>query len=199
MAHDSSSLAEASEKLQEVDAAVADLAEDYRETPTVRAVALLSEIGDQPQIRSICGAMMFAGLLGGDRRLLRAGFRMLLSHELATAVKNAVKHRVDRTRPRARDEAQDAKIQPGDDHSKEKTSFPSGHSAGAASAARAYAREFPEHAAPAYAAAGAVALAQIPRCAHYPTDVGVGLAIGVAAEAAVDAGWRLLEGAASRK
>ncbi len=59
-------------------------------------------------------------------------------------------------------------------------------------------REYPEHAAPAYAAAAGVALAQIPRCAHYPTDVGAGLAIGAAAEAVVDAGWRLLAGTAER-
>ena len=77
--------------------------------------------------------------------------------------------------------------------SKEETSFPSGHSAGAAAVARAFARDYPEHAAPAYAAAGALALAQIPRCAHYPTDVGAGLALGLAAEAVVDIGIALVK------
>ena len=52
-------------------------------------------------------------------------------------------------------------------------------------AARAFAREYPEHAAPAVSAAGLIALAQIPRCAHYPTDVAAGMAIGWVAEAAV--------------
>ena len=33
---------------------------------------------------------------------------------------------------------------------------------------------------------GVLALVQIPRCAHYPTDVGAGLALGVASEKAVD-------------
>ena len=82
------------------------------------------------------------------------------------------------------------KMRPGDNEAKEETSFPSGHSAGAASAARAFVREFPEHKAAAYAVAGGVALAQIPRCAHYPTDVGAGIAIGLASEALVDAAWR---------
>lgn len=196
MARDDPVLKEAAETVLEADAAVADVADDYRETRLVRTVSVLSEAGDQPQIRMLAGAVVFAGLLRRDARLTKAGIRMIAAHELATMVKNAIKHRVDRTRPRSREQAEDAhKMRPGDDHSKEETSFPSGHSAGAASVARAFVREFPEHAAPAYAAAGAIALAQIPRCAHYPTDVGAGLAIGVAAEAAVDAGCRLLAGA----
>jgi hypothetical protein len=39
---------------------------------------------------------------------------------------------------------------------------------------------------------GVLSLAQIPRCAHYPTDVGAGIGIGIASEAALDAGLRLL-------
>lgn len=194
-----STIKEAVDTLQDVDATAADAAEEYRETPVVRAISLLSEMGDQPQLRSLSAAAILGGLVAGDARLTRAGIRMLAAHELATFVKNVVKRRIDRTRPRSREEAEDAhKIRPGDDQSKEETSFPSGHSAGAASVARAFAREFPEYPAPAYAAGGAVALAQIPRCAHYPTDVGAGIAIGVAAEAAVDAGWRLLAAAAAR-
>jgi membrane-associated phospholipid phosphatase len=118
-------------------------------------------------------------------RLARAGLRMLVAHELATAVKNFVKRRVDRTRPRSLSEGEAPEIRAGSNRAKEATSFPSGHSAGAAATARAYAREFPEHRAVAHAGAGLVALAQIPRCAHYPSDVGVGLAIGVVSEAAL--------------
>ena len=80
-------------------------------------------------------------------------------------------------------------MKPGRKRSKEETSFPSGHSAGAIAVARAFAREYPEYRAPALGAAGLIALAQIPRCAHYPSDVGAGLAVGVAAEAAVAALW----------
>lgn len=199
MARNDPALAQAADALQEADAAVADVAEDYRETPVVRVISLLSEVGDQPQIRSLCAALILGGIVGSDRRLARAGFRMLASHEFATFVKDAIKHRIDRTRPRSREEAKNAhKMRPGDNEAKEETSFPSGHSAGSASVARAFAREFPEHALPAYSAAGAVALAQIPRCAHYPTDVGAGLAIGIAAEAVVDGACRLLAGAAGR-
>ena len=114
---------------------------------------------------------------------------MVLSHLLATAAKNFIKHRVDRTRPRSTGSGKGHGIKPGRSHAKEETSFPSGHSAGAAAVARAFARAYPEHRGAALAGAGFIALAQIPRCAHYPTDVGAGLAIGLAAEKAVDLLW----------
>ena len=191
-----SAASDAAEAVQEADAAAVDAVEPIRRAAPVRLLSTLSEIGDQPQIRALCVALFAAGLVRGDRRLMRAGVRMLASHELATALKNFVKHRVDRTRPRSRSEAVDAhKMKPGDDHAKEETSFPSGHSAGAASATRAFAREFPDQAGAAYAIAAGVALAQIPRCAHYPSDVGAGLTIGIASELAVDAGWRAAEAA----
>jgi len=167
----------------------------HEESLPVRLLEHVADLGDQPPMRILCGSVIAVGLLAGDRRLARVGLRMLAAHTLATLVKDAVKHRVDRTRPRSLDKpGKDAKPRRGDSEAKEETSFPSGHSAGAAAVARAFARSYPEHAAPAFAAAGALALAQIPRCAHYPTDVGAGLAIGVAAEKAVAVAERLVWG-----
>jgi len=40
-------------------------------------------------------------------------------------------------------------------------------------------------------AAAFIALSQIPRRAHYPTDVAAGIAIGLAAEKAVDLAWEV--------
>lgn len=177
---------ETAEALLDADAAVAEAVEPYRETGAVRAIAWLSELGDQPQMRILCGAVIAAGVAGGSKRLTRAGIRMIAAHTLATQAKDVVKKRVDRSRPRSRNGENGHKMKPGRDTSKEKTSFPSGHSAGAAAVARAYAREFPGHKAAAIAGAGAISLAQIPRCAHYPTDVGVGLALGLLAEALLD-------------
>ena len=159
----------------------------HEDSLPVRLLEHVADLGDQPPMRILCGSVIAVGLFGGNRRLAIAGVRMLAAHTLATLVKDAVKHRVDRTRPRSLDKpGKDARPRPGDSEAKEETSFPSGHSAGAAAVARAFARSYPEHALPAYAAASILALAQIPRCAHYPTDVGAGLAIGVAAEKAVD-------------
>ena len=68
---------------------------------------------------------------------------------------------------------------------KEKQSFPSGHSAGSVAVACAFGAEYPEYRWPALAAAGAVALVQIPTCAHYPSDVAAGSAVGALSERAL--------------
>jgi membrane-associated phospholipid phosphatase len=181
-------LRKAAAKLERADAAVAEAALPHRTTLSVRLLEHVADLGDQPPMRTLCAATIATGLAGGDRRLLRAGLSMLAAHTLATLAKDFVKRRVDRTRPRSKGrKGKDHRMAPGESEAKEETSFPSGHSAGAAAVARAFAREYPEHAGPAYAAAAVIALAQIPRCAHYPTDVGAGLAIGAAAEGVVSA------------
>src|SRR4051812_33615928 len=164
----------------------------HEESLAVRLLDHVADLGDQPPMRILCGSVIAVGLIAGDRRLAGAGLRMLAAHTLATLAKDVVKRRVDRTRPRSLAKpGKDAKPRRGDSEAKEETSFPSGHSAGAAAVARAFARSYPEHALPAYAAAGVLALVQIPRCAHYPTDVGAGLAIGIAAEKVVDLAEKL--------
>jgi undecaprenyl-diphosphatase len=172
----------------DADAEVAKAVAPAARTWPVRLLAWASELGDQPQLRLLCGGAIVAGVMTRNERLARAGVRALAAHEAATAAKNFVKHRVDRARPRSflgnRSPASH-KPKPGRNQGKEETSFPSGHSAGASSVARAFARDYPEYAAAAYGTAGLVALAQIPRSAHYPTDVGAGIAVGLAAEAAV--------------
>ena len=57
------------------------------------------------------------------------------------------------------------------------------------------ARVFPRARVSAYGAAAAVAAIQIPRCAHYPSDITAGALLGLAAEALADA---ILEGLAQR-
>ncbi|HEY0625727.1 MAG TPA: phosphatase PAP2 family protein [Allosphingosinicella sp.] len=176
----------AAEAVLKADAAVAEAAEPYRESRLVNAASLLSEVGDQPPMRAVCLSTLALGLVGKSPRMVRAGARMIVAHTLATWAKDFVKTHVDRTRPRSKKGLNGHMPKPGRRTDKESTSFPSGHSAGAIAVAQAYAREFPEHKTAALAGAGAIALAQIPRCAHYPTDVGSGLAIGLAAEALVD-------------
>lgn len=178
--------------IEKADVVVAQAVAPYQDTPLVKAIGFISEAADQPPLIALNGAIFAVGLLTGNERLARAGRRMLAAHLLATGVKDVVKHFVDRSRPSTLVKEGRYEMRPGRADDKEMTSFPSGHTAGAVAVARAFVREFPEHAVPAYLAAGAAALAQVPRCAHYPSDIGVGALIGWAADATVDVAVRKL-------
>ena len=177
----------------DADKATVEAVKPRKRSVAVRAMSWASELGDQPQLLILSGGLLALGLARRDGRMARAGARMIAAHLLATKLKSLIKHRVDRTRPRSTGKGKDRKPRPGRSRAKEETSFPSGHSAGAAAVARAFARDYPEHRGAALAGAGFLALAQIPRRAHYPTDVGAGLAIGVAAEALVGGAFELAE------
>ena len=127
-------LDDAAGALLEADARTVEAVQPYAGLPLFERLA---DLGDQPQMRLLCGALIGAGFLADDRRLLKAGIRMLAAHSLATGAKNFVKHRVDRTRPRSLDGApsSDHRLSPGRSTAKEETSFPSGHAAGAAAVA----------------------------------------------------------------
>lgn len=165
-----------------------------RDSWPMRAIGAVSDIGDQPQMRLLCAAVMAAGLIRRDSRLLGTGMKMLAAHTVATWAKSGVKGAIDRTRPESGD---DPKLQPGDSDAREDNSFPSGHSAGAVAVAQALARSYPQHALHARAAALVIAAVQVPRGTHYVGDVVAGTAIGLAAERAsealIDTGLRGVE------
>ena len=173
-------------KVERADIAIAETAAPLRRKPAVKALGWLSELADQPQLISLCAATLALGLAARNPRLARAGGRMLAAELLATKLKSAVKHQVDRTRPRVSDDGGDYALKLGHDHAPERNSFPSGHTAGAVAVARAYAREYPEHKGAAFAAATFIALIQIPRSQHYATDLAAGALVGLAAEAVVN-------------
>lgn len=158
-----------------------------RHTRPVRIASALGEIADQPQMIAVSTATIAAGLIARRPDLVRGGARMLAAHLLATAAKSAIKHRIDRSRPRKALQDGHARFQPGhsDDHML--NSFPSGHTAGAVAVARAAAREIEGAGLPAAIGAGAIAAIQPVAGNHYLSDVIVGGAIGWIAEAVVDA------------
>ena len=149
--------------------------EPYRETWPVRVISGVGGIGDQGPLRLVAAATSLGGVILSDRRLVRAGVRMIIAHELATALKKVVKQRLDRHRPKKAKRREDRKLKKGKGTEKAVTSFPSGHSAGSIAVAQAFAREFPEHKAPALGMAMAIAAAQVPGCSHYVTDVAASL------------------------
>jgi membrane-associated phospholipid phosphatase len=190
---DNELLQTAETRLMDFDDRARRLFEPYADSLPVRVLDLFSKLGDQPELRLIAGSLMMVGTFAGNDRLVRAGARMLVAHEAATAVKDLVKTNVDRTRPRSANNRGAKKPKKGDHTAKEKTSFPSGHSAGAIAAARAFSREFPEYGGAAIAGAALVAASQVPRCAHYPTDVAAGVAIGLVVEELTNAAWNAAE------
>ena len=164
------------------DVAVIRALEPLLRTPAAQAVGKVSEVGDQPPLLMLSGATLAAGMATRDQRLTRAGAGMVLAHLLATGVKIAAKNNIDRTRPAKLLEGDGYKMEPGSSKDPALRSFPSGHTAGAVAVACAVAREYPRARGWAYAAAGAIALLQIPRRAHFPTDILAGAAIGALAE-----------------
>lgn len=174
--------------LEKVDVAVAKVLAPASRTPVMRALGTMSELADQPQMRLICVGFMAAGLWRGDAAMVGTGARMLAAHSLATGIKTLIKRRVDRTRPTLLVEEGRYDMAPGSSREHDESSFPSGHTAGAVAVAGAFAHDYPQYRAPAYAAAAVLALLQIPRCTHYASDVAAGAVIGVAAAAAVNAG-----------
>lgn len=116
---------------------------------------------------------------------------MVAAMLLATAMKDAVKNRIDRTRPLVVADGGAYSFQPGDHDVSELDSFPSGHTAGAVAVAQVVAREYPAMRAPASITAVAIAVIQVPRGKHYPSDLLAGAVVGWAAEVLVNLGWRI--------
>jgi membrane-associated phospholipid phosphatase len=171
---------------ERLDLAVVDALEPWLRKRWVKAVGAIGNIGDQPPLLALSAAIMLAGVVQRDTKLARTGGRMTLAHLLATAAKGVGKDHTDRTRPRQRLESGSYEMHGGHSEDPELRSFPSGHTAGAVALARSVAREYPDAAGTAYAGATAIGALQLPRRAHFPTDIVAGAVVGVVAELLVD-------------
>jgi membrane-associated phospholipid phosphatase len=152
----------------------------------VRGLGTMSEVGNQPPLLALSGAVLAFGVLAGNRRATQAGIRMVGSLVLATLIKTGLKRLIARTRPNVLLQEGRYEVEPFGPDEGPWHSFPSGHTAGSVAVARAAGRIYPEVCPVAYTAAAAIALVQIPRGAHYPADVAACAIVGLAAEAAVD-------------
>ncbi|HYF22878.1 MAG TPA: phosphatase PAP2 family protein [Caulobacteraceae bacterium] len=176
--------------LEQADIAAAEELGRWRDHPAVRVLGKLSELGDQPPLFALSGAVLAAGLVTRNPRLSEAGVRMLAAMALATLLKGRVKKAVSRTRPHVLMEQGRYQTMAGGPDEGPWNSFPSGHTAGSVAVARALSRVYPRAGVAAAPAAAAIALVQVPRGAHYPLDVAGGLAVGLLAEALTDAAVR---------
>lgn len=175
-----------------LDRTLGDAAATARDSRVMAVLGPASDIADQWPLFGVCVGTAAIGVARRDRRLALAGVRMTLSMLAATMLKNVVKNRIDRTRPFVVADGGGYVFQPGDHDVPELDSFPSGHTAGAVAVARAAARAYPAAAPVALPAAAAVALVQLPRGKHYPTDLVAGALVGVAADAIVAVGLAAL-------
>lgn len=177
----------AAKSVERVDRHLTRDAAANRDTLPVRFASFLGEVADQPQLITASIATIAAGLVGRRPDMIRGGTRMLAAHLVATGVKSAIKHSIDRTRPAKAIDEGDHRFEPGDSDDHDLNSFPSGHTAGAVAIARAVSREIDGAATPAALGVAAVAAIQPVAGNHYLSDVLVGGAIGWASEALVDA------------
>ena len=165
-------------------AATRQLARHHHD-PALRALTAFGQLVDQPPLLAASGAVVAWGLLAGDHRLARRGMHLVASIALATLLKGTVKRALSRTRPNVLLDQGRYRVEPLGPDEGPWHSFPSGHTAGSVALARAVVRSWTAARWPAYAGAAAVGLVQVPRGAHYPSDVLAGVVVGVVAEAVV--------------
>lgn len=154
-----------------------------RHSALVKWLGKASEIGDQPPLAALSLATIAAGALFSRADVARTGVRMLVGHAIGTGAKTALKTSIDRSRPaRALKDNQHRSGTGKGASDSDFNSFPSGHTTGAVSIAQAVATTNPPLAVPARLAAAAIALIQLPRGKHYPSDLLVGALLGWAAD-----------------
>lgn len=173
--------------VEDLDTAVADALVPFAEDAAVKALGGVSDLSDQEPLYAAAGAVLATAVVMRDGPTWRTGTRILAAHLLATALRGIVKKLVDRTRPEAAARRGDYVLREGQRHESDFNSFPSGHTAGAVAVAMAVGRDHKGARLPAFGLATLSGAAQIIRSKHYVTDVVAGAAIGLAADAMVDA------------
>jgi membrane-associated phospholipid phosphatase len=167
---------------EKVDIAVAKAAALKPQGRADRVVDVVGGLGDQEPMAAASATMLACGIAFRDRRMARAGVRMLAALGLATFIKSLLKDNIDRSRPGEVIEKRRYRLKPGDSKKRSLRSMPSGHSAGATAVLRAAAREYPAAAVPLVGGALGIAAAQLPTRNHFISDITAGVALGLACE-----------------
>lgn len=168
--------------LARADLSLAAAATKAGRRPALKTITRLAEIADRPPLVAISAAVTVAGLIRRDRKMKRAGLRMLIAVALAASAAKTGKKLVARTRPtKLVDEHRHAMYR-GGAHDHDLESFPSAHAAGGFAAARAASRDYPIFAPQALSTAVVAGGLKVLKGDHFPSDILAGLALGAAAE-----------------
>lgn len=178
--------------VHEADVALSVEAGQYRDHPLIKTLGVVSEISDQPPAFTLGALALVAGIVTGRPALAEGAARALAAMYLATRTKVAIKSVVVRTRPYKLLEEGEYELGANGPDERDYNSFPSGHTADAFAAAQAIGRVAPQARGALLGAATLIGLVQVPRATHHLTDVLAGAAVGVAAEAAVNAAFDAL-------
>jgi membrane-associated phospholipid phosphatase len=171
--------------IEAADVAVAEMLVPHRGNPLVRALGAVSDLSDQEPIYAGGAAVIAVGVVMQDVKTVHGGTRILAAHLLATALRGIIKQMVDRPRPNVAVE-EGYELTPGERTDSDYSSFPSGHTAGAVAVAMAASRVWSGSFYPGSLLAAGAAGTQVLRSKHYISDIVVGAAIGLAAEAAIN-------------
>lgn len=185
--------------LHEADVALSVDAGQYRDHPVVKALGAASEISDQPPAFTLAALALAGGVLAGRPAVAEGAARALAAMYVATRIKSGLKSVVVRTRPYKLLDEGDYELDVNGPDERDYNSFPSGHTADAFAAARAVGRVAPDAQPPLLGVASLIGLVQVPRAAHHLTDVLAGAALGILAEAAVNAAFDALPQRAVRQ
>jgi membrane-associated phospholipid phosphatase len=153
-----------------------------RDAPFVRGLAWASEVGDQGPLFALAGATALAGLLMPNRRIARLGFEAFAAVLVASGIKTVLKRTISRTRPHVLLDEGRYEVRWFGPNEGPWQSFPSGHTAGPVAAACALARYDARLGQAALGATAVMGVVQVLRGAHYPADVIVGAAVGIASD-----------------
>jgi undecaprenyl-diphosphatase len=168
--------------LARADLSIAAAATKAGRRPALKSVTKLAEIADRPPLLALSAAVTVAGFIRRDRKMKRAGLRMLIAVALATSAAKTGKKLVARTRPTKLVDEHRHAIYRGGAHDHDLESFPSAHAAGGFAAARAASRDYPLFAPQAFSTAVLAGGLKVLKGDHFPSDILAGLAIGAAAE-----------------
>ncbi|MGV3531837.1 MAG: phosphatase PAP2 family protein [Chthoniobacteraceae bacterium] len=154
-----------------------------RHDPAVRKASKVGKLGDQEPLYAAAGAALLFALATRRLRLTLASIATLAAVGGADAGKTLAKRSVHRTRPHVTLDDDRYERGVGGTGNQPEQSFPSGHVACTAAAARALSRHYPASAPWGVLATLIIAFARLVKGAHWPLDVAAGLVIGLTMEA----------------